>query len=386
MKRILVFNDGLEMGGTEKLLVSLLNHLADEKQCHVTLLLPCRSDKNILLDEISPSVKIKYLYKESISYTRRKIEENLLIFFPVIYIFFKRLRLSDFDRVICFKESVYARLFGRINKPKILWIHNILYKRQYSISSFRERISVWLNRRQIRLTEKSYTKFEKVACVSDACKRSYIDVIYGKKAPGQSIEVIYNAVDLSAVALKSKDTINLLPQDRINFILITRLSPEKRTDRLINAVQKLKENGYFFHAYILGQGLDSEEMKKNLNEREISDRITLMGRVDNPYPYILQSNWLLCVSERESFSLTILEAMSLKTPVITTDCGGPGDIIERGKYGVLVENSTEGVYKGMKMVLDDRTLSVKYSNHLDEAVRRFDYQQWLCKIDSLLNL
>lgn len=384
MKRILIFNDGLELGGTEKLLVSLLGHLV-EKNCRVTLLLPYPSGKNVLLKNVPSSVEIKYLYKENTSRLRIKMEENLLIFYPRIYAWLKGIKASAYDQVICFKESVYARLFSKMNKPKILWIHNILYKRSYEIHSVKERLSVWLNKKQISTAQRSYAKFDKVICVSHACKKAYLDVLYGGAHPKQPIEVLYNAIDLTEVVSRSKENIPALPQDKTNFILITRPSPEKRTDRLINAAQLLAEEGYNFHVYIIGD-VDSDDMKNRLAERGISDYITLMGRVDNPFPYILQSNWLLCVSERESFSLTLLEAMALHTPVITTDCGGPADIVDGGKYGILVSNSTEGVYKGMKEVLDDMTLSVRYSARLDEAVGRFDYRHWLSEIDSLLNL
>jgi glycosyltransferase involved in cell wall biosynthesis len=385
MKKILVFNDGLEMGGTEKLLVSLLNHLA-EKSCNVTLLLPRPSVRNILLREVPSYIKVKYLSEENTSYAKAKLEENLLIFFPRLYARLKKIKLADFDQIICFKDSVYARLFSKTGKPKILWIHNILYRRQYEVRSFKERLSVWLNKRQIKLAERSYTRFDKVICVSDACKNAFLDVIYGRKTPKQIIRVLYNAVDLSEIAKQSKEVIPSVPQDRVNFILVTRQSPDKRNDRLINAAQRLNDEGYSFHAYIMGAGMDSEDMKNTVAQRGLMDKITLMGRVDNPYPYILQSNWLLCVSERESFSLTLLEAMSLKTPVITTGCGGPADIVERGKYGILVDNSSEGVYSGMKMVLDDPALSVKYSADLDEAVARYDYQHWLSEIDSLISI
>jgi len=384
MKRILIFNDGLGLGGTEKLLVSLLNHLV-EKGWSVTLLLPRPSEKNVLLKDISTLITVKYLSKNDSSHFRIKLEENLLIFFPSLFASLKNVKSSDFDRIICFKESVYARLFSKMDKPKLLWIHNILYRRKYEIHSFKERLSVWLNKKQLNVSQRSYEKFDKVICVSESCKRAYLDVLYDGASPQQYIQVLFNAIDLSQVISKSKETIAPLPQGMINFILVTRLSPEKRTDRLINAAQRLNEECYDYHAYILGEGLDSEEMKTIISERNLSDKITLMGRVDNPYPYMLQSNWLLCVSERESFSLTLLEAMALHTPVITTDCGGPADIIERGKYGILVENSSNGVYKGMKMVLDDPTLSVKYGADLEKAIKRFDYQQWLLEIDSLLN-
>jgi glycosyltransferase involved in cell wall biosynthesis len=77
--------------------------------------------------------------------------------------------------------------------------------------------------------------------------------------------------------------------------------------------------------------------------------------------------------------------MALKTPVITTDCGGPRDIIDNGRYGILVDNSAEGVYQGMKMVLDNPTLSVRYSADLDKAVARFDYQGWLSKVEEIIS-
>lgn len=385
MKRILIFNDGLELGGTEKLLVSLLNHLT-EKDCQVTLLLPKPSHRNILLRHVSSSVRVKYLSDENSSGLKHKIGYNLLIFFPRLYARFKKIKSDDYDRIICFKESVYANLFSKMNKPKILWVHNILYRRRYEVHSFKERLAVWLNRKQIKQTEKSYARFRKVICVSDACKKSYIDVVHDNRSPKQSVQILYNAIDLTEVVRRSKDEIDSLPQDRVNFILVTRLSPEKRTDRLINAAQRLNNEGYNFHAYILGEGLDNEDMKNTVAERGLSGKITLMGRVDNPYPYMLQSNWLLCVSERESFSLTILEAMSLNTPVITTDCGGPADIVDGGRYGILVDNSSDGVYNGMKMVLDDTTLSVKYSSHLAEAVSRYDYRHWLSEIDRLIDI
>lgn len=385
MKRILFFNDSLTLGGTEKLLVDLLNHLV-EKDCHITLLLPELSDNNILLDKLSPKIEIKYLYPHATPYWKKLSDKNLMIFFPRIFAKFKNIKAKEYDEVVCFKEGFYARIFSKMNIPKILWIHNILYNHTYGTRSFKEKLSVWLNKKQIKITRKSYDRYNKVICVSDAAKQAYLNILHDGLLPDQDIRVLYNAVDLTRVLEKSKSPIHNLPQGQTNFILITRLSPEKRTDRLINAAARLQEEGYDFHAYIIGEGLDNEDMRITLKERQLGKAISLMGRIDNPYPYILQSNWLLCVSERESFSLTILEAMALNTPVITTDCGGPADIIAKGKYGILVENSGEGVYRGMKMVLDNPTLSVKYSTHLAEAVSRFDYNGWLKSAEGVLGI
>lgn len=78
--------------------------------------------------------------------------------------------------------------------------------------------------------------------------------------------------------------------------------------------------------------------------------------------------------------------MALNTPVITTDCGGPANIVDNGKYGILVENSGQGVYQGMKKVLEQPSLSVDYSKDLATAVLRFDYKDWLENIDKLLKI
>lgn len=383
MKRILFFNDGMEIGGTEKLLVSLLNHLAS-KECVITLLLPMPSDKNILIEEISQSITIKYIYKENTSHLKRKLGENFMVFFPSIFAKWKGIKESDYDQIVCFKETFFARIFSKMQLPKILWIHNILYKRIYETDSLRDKFSAWLNKKQLKLVQGSYNHFDKIVCVSDAAKNAYLSVLHNGTSPNQDIRVLYNAIDLTKAIEESKQTIEALAQGQTNFILLTRTSPEKRTDRLISAARRLKEEGYDFHIYIIGEGMDSQSMQDSITISHLQDTITLKGRIDNPFPYILQCKWSLCVSERESFSLALLESMALKTPVITTNCGGPGDIVDGGKYGILVDNSTEGVYQGMKMVLDNPTLSVKYSADLDKAVARFDYQGWLKSVEKLL--
>jgi glycosyltransferase involved in cell wall biosynthesis len=384
MKRILFFNDSMEMGGTEKLLTGLLNHLVT-KDYTITLLLPVRSDRNILLKNLSRKVHVKYIYEENTPHLKKKLGENLMIFFPRLFAKWKGIKTSDYDEIVCFKETFFARIFSKMKLPKILWIHNILYKHEYEANTAREKFSVWLNKKQIKKVQRSYDNFDKVVCVSDAAKNAYLAVLHDGRMPEQDIRTLYNAVDLSIVVEKSKEEIESLPQGQTNFILLTRTSPEKRTDRLISAANRLKEEGYDFHIYIIGEGMNSKEMQNTISLLGLTGRITLMGRTENPFPYILQCKWSLCVSERESFSLALLESLALKTPVITTDCGGPRDIIDNGRYGILVDNSAEGVYQGMKMVLDNPTLSVRYSADLGKAVARFDYQGWLSKVEEIIS-
>lgn len=385
MKRILFFNDSMVLGGTEILLVDLLNHCST-RQCRITLLLPEPFGGNVLLDKIPSSVEVKYLYSEGSSFLNKKVGQNLMIFFPSIFARFKKIKASDYDLVVCFKEGFYARMFSGMKIRKLLWIHNLLYNYTYEIHSLKERFSVWLNKKQVSVTRKSYGKYSKIICVSDACKQAYLDILHQGVQPDQDIEILYNAIDLSKIVKKAEAPTTDMAVDLTKFILITRVSPEKRIDRLIDATTRLVNEGYKFRVYLVGDGLDNQQMTDLLALRGIENTIVITGKMDNPYPYIKQSDWLLCVSERESFSLTILEAMALGVPVITTDCGGPADIVDRGKYGILVDNSGEGVYQGMKSVLDDDALSTKYRAQLSDAVKRFDYDGWLQKVDHLLGI
>lgn len=384
-KRVLFFNDGLQLGGTEKLLVNLLNYLVN-KGCTVTLLLPEESSDNVLLKEVSDKVRVSYLYDTRELSLSKKWGQIKMIFNTKSFLNQKKILEKDYDVVVCFKEGFYAKMFADFEIKTVLWIHNILYVRKYEVSSVKEGLAVWLNKKEVLATQRSYTKYDEVICVSEACKQSYLSVIYGGGMSTQNISVIPNALDLSKIEKLSKEGSNRkLLTSGTNFVLLTRLSPDKRVDRIIKVATRLKDEGYSdFIIHVLGIDTDSEQLKKEVEKQNLQNTILLYGRIENPYPMLANADWLLCVSERESFSLSILEAMSLGVPVITTDCGGPAGIVKDGKYGVLVENSTAGVYQGMKSVLDDKDLSKRYSGLLKDALKSYDYESWLSVTENII--
>lgn len=386
-KRILIFNDSLALGGTEKLLVNLLNHLV-EKKCKVTLLLPEMSDENVLLPEISEEVTIRYLYDDKDTRFARKKGELNMIFRTKSFLKKKEIFESDYDDVVCFKEGFYAKMFSEMDIPKTLWLHNILYVRKYEPNTLKEKISAWLNKKEVAKVQESYALYDRVISVSDACKQSYVEVVFEGNLPIQDIRIVPNAINLEKVLALSKEYIeDDMSTTKTKFIVLTRMSPDKRVDRILNVASRLEQEGYDnFVVHVLGSGTDNEDMQADVNHLGLRDVIYLHGKKDNPYPYVKQSNWLLCVSERESFSLAILEAMALGVPVITTDCGGPANIVENGKYGILVDNSGEGVYEAMKSVLDDPTLSEKYTSDLAKATSRYNFEGWLKTVDKLLSV
>ena len=71
------------------------------------------------------------------------------------------------------------------------------------------------------------------------------------------------------------------------------------------------------------------------------------------YPYLRTSDLYVCSSIYEGYSLTVAEALVLGKPVLSTKCTGPGDLLEGGNYGMLVDNSEDGLFNGIKNILDN---------------------------------
>lgn len=372
------------MGGTEILLVNLLNHLVT-KNCAVTLLLPNPSDKNVLLERVSPDVSVKYIFPEMQTGLKRWIYKNILIFYPRLFAQLIKFDDSQYDQIVCFKDCFYSILFSKSILNKYLWIQNQPFVRDYSSNSIKEWLSYKLNKKQIERMNKSFDTFDRIICVSDSCRDAYID-IYRNGESNSKLEVLYNALDLSSIHQKANMHIDLPEPTCLSFIVVIRLSYEKTVDRVILATDMLRKEGYNFEIRILGDGAEFDKLQSLIKEYNLSDYITMYGRVENPFPYMKRADWFLCPSSRESFALTLLESISLGTPVISTDCGGPADVIARGKYGVFVENSLEGVYEGMKKVLDDPSLLPYFVSTTDQNIGRFDYKKWLWEVDRILEI
>ena len=72
-----------------------------------------------------------------------------------------------------------------------------------------------------------------------------------------------------------------------------------------------------------------------------------MGFLKNPYALMKNMDLFVCSSRAEGYSLVIAEALVLGLPVISTDCAGPNELLDNGKYGILVDNNESALYNGI---------------------------------------
>ena len=212
---------------------------------------------------------------------------------------------------------------------------------------------------------KSYKLFDKVFFVSNNAKEGFENSI-GKLSIGS---VLHNIIDNKEITKLSREKISDAKHNKFLFVSVGRLSKEKGYDRLIEAAANLNKDGYNYEIWIIGEGPERENLEDLLEKYNIKN-FKLLGFKKNPYVYISNSDMFICSSRAEGYSTVVTESLILKTRILTTNCAGMDELLENGKYGKIVENNTEGIYIGMKEILDSKN---EYNKYLALAKERSDY-------------
>lgn len=154
------------------------------------------------------------------------------------------------------------------------------------------------------------------------------------------VRVIYNAaMDRSDSAAKME----IMTVDRGRcaaprklLIACGRLTEQKGYIDLLAAVALAKQH-VDLGLWILGEGPLRNVLQEKVIELGLSDRVQFLGFVPDPRVYFAAADAFVLSSWWEGFGNVIVEAMSVSTPVIVTDCEyGPGEIVDHGRSGLVV--------------------------------------------------
>jgi glycosyltransferase involved in cell wall biosynthesis len=172
-----------------------------------------------------------------------------------------------------------------------------------------------------------------VVTVSKALEESWRQIL-----PKRAVLVtIYNpVVDDKAFEIKPAAHAWLADKQIPVIIGIGRLKEEKNFSLLIRAFAKLvvKKEARLI---ILGEGVERPLLEKLIDSLGLRDKVCLPGFVANIQPWLSHASVLVCPSQREGFGNVVVEALALGIPVVATQCPGPAEILEDGRYGCLVQ-------------------------------------------------
>ena len=343
MKKILFGITSLTLGGAERVLVDIVNELCIKYEITIFTIYA----KGELEKQLLPQVKVKSLY--DISYEEltkfQKIYRPLRILLLRKKIYNKYIK-GKYDVEIAFLEGPVTRLLSVKNKAvrKIAWIHN-------DISAvFGNEIKSKLKR---KLDYKIYNKYKKLVFVSkdnmEKFKKIYPNIKKEKE------ELIYNYINKEAILKKAEEKPEIeFPQNEMNFVTIARLVPQKAIDRIIKIHSKLMNEGVKCNFYVIGDGPEKEKLENQIKDENIKGTFSLLGKMENPYPYIKMANYFCLLSKFEGYGMVLEEAKMLNKPIIITDTAAR-EAVEGYKNSVIVENSEEGIYKGLKQILQEKT-------------------------------
>ena len=197
-----------------------------------------------------------------------------------------------------------------------------------------------------------------IATVRDGMRDEIIKHV--KWVDRNKFHLLHNLNDIEGIQNKAKQEVifdtdtecnisleefkQILESDAMKFINIARFSVEKQLDLLIKAFMKYQEQ--YPNSYLIligGYGPLYREILEFANQAE---HVIVIKSMSNPMSVLNCCNLFILSSLYEGLPMTIMEALILKKPVLSTDIPSVRQFLAN-KYGMLVENNLDGLYQGM---------------------------------------
>lgn len=224
-----------------------------------------------------------------------------------------------------------------------------------------------------------YDKIDRIFAVSDEVRQHFLNV-YPQHA--DKVKVFHNILNKEQICEKSKANTGFNDNfNGIRLLTVGRLTYQKAYDIAIDAMKLLKDAGCHVRWYVLGEGDKRESLEKKIEKLDLQNDFILMGAVDNPYPYYVQSDIYVHATRFEGKSIAIQEAQILGRAIIASDCNGNREQIEDGEDGILCELSPEGIEKSIRYLIDHPEIRKKY-----EAAASVKYKGNKEELEQLLEL
>lgn len=356
MQKIIFGITGLTLGGAERVLVDIANELSSKFDITIFTIYA----KGEFEKELSKNIKLINLkdksYNELSSFQKIAMSLRLMINKRSIY---KKYIDNGYNTEIAFLEGPITRLFSvkNSNVKKIAWVHNDINK--VFGQGFKSKVKKIFDK-------KCYSIYNDIVFVSNDNKEQFEETY----SLNNNKYVIPNYISIKRVLQKSEDSFdNVFKNEEINFLTVARLTEQKAIDRLIRVHSKLIDDGYKHKFYCIGDGPERNNLEELIKKYNVEKSFVLLGKKDNPYPYMKNCDVFALVSNYEGFPMTILEARILNKQILITDTAAR-EAVEGYSKSYITENSENGVYEGIKNVI--KIVSSNDNKHKDDVYNNND--------------
>lgn len=373
MNKILVVSLGMEIGGAERSLITMLSEL-DYSKVEVDLFLLHKSgdllkyvpkEVNILEEDECYSqlaIPFKMVLKNrkfGIAYGRLKAKICAKLYNMIHFIkgesyveleyshkytkkYMPRISEKEYDLVISYLTPHYFAAEKTISKKKIAWIHT-----DYSYINC-----------DVKSERKMWNQYDYIVAISDAVRDSFLQKFPMLK---QKMIMIENTVSRKFIAEQANafDVSNEMDQKSIELLSIGRFCYPKNFDSIPEISSYLLKQGCQIKWYIIGFGLEENLIRSKIAEYGMEDTVIILGKKTNPYPYMKACDIYVQPSRYEGKAITVLEAQALNKPVIITNYGTANSQLQDGINGVIVSLESQACAREIGKIIADVGLQRK---------------------------
>lgn len=194
-----------------------------------------------------------------------------------------------------------------------------------------------------------------IASISDEVGEKFVETFPALKDKIVPIENILSSTFIRQRA--EEDTISLGSNpSAIKLLTIGRYSPPKKMEEIPAICRRIVDAGIDVQWFIIGFGSTEieQEVLDNAKLEGMSDRVRLLGKKENPYPYIKACDIYVQPSRYEGKSITVREAQILCKPVIVTNYPTASSQIHDGVDGIIVPMEVDACAQEMVEFIRDK--------------------------------
>ncbi|MBQ7410443.1 MAG: glycosyltransferase family 4 protein [Clostridia bacterium] len=331
MKKIFFINSRLSNGGSERVMTILANYFSNIENYDVHMILI--REKNEETYELNPNIKVHQLNYG----TKNKI----LILLKRIFQLRKIFKEQKPDVIISFMIdiNIVTLCAGYKERKKI-----IVSERADPQSNTRKKI-------QKKLEKILYPKCKKVVLQTDDVKKYY------DKIKVFNTEVIPNPIN--------ENILNPYEGEREKRLIAAgRLTEQKNFELLIRAFKRFADIYSEYLLEICGEGPLKSDLEQLVKNENIEDKVLFSGYVKNVNERMRNATMYVSSSNFEGISNSMLEALAMGVPTISTDCpvGGAKMVIENGVNGILIPVGDEdALVNSMLKIVEDTEFAQQLS-------------------------
>ncbi|WP_160722249.1 glycosyltransferase [Bacillus sp. USDA818B3_A] len=375
-KNMLFMLINMNIGGTEKALLNMINELPLDKYNMTIFML---EEYGGFLNSIPPEVKVEYFsgYKDikdllnkppkliffNLLKKWKLIQAFIIIFLHILTrilqnrsLYFKYILRNypllekEYDVAVAYDGPMdfisYFVLKKIRAKKKFQWIHFDITKIGFNP----------------RFAEKIYSQFDKIFVVSNEAEKKLTEKVPTLK---NKTNVFFNISSPELIKSHAKKGTGFTDKfNGIRILTVGRLSIEKGQDLAIYAFSRLLKDGYDAKWYCIGDGNAREHYEKLIKKYNLQNRFILLGATPNPYPFIDQCDIYVQPSKHEGFCITLAEARCLRKPIVSTEFSAAREQIRNRENGLIVGIDEKELYNGIVELINNKDMRKQFTENL----------------------